>query len=155
MPMLVMRHDFRAPAFGPASTADIYTDALEQFRWADQQGWDFAVVSEHHGLDDGWLPAPLTIAGVIAGMTERIPILLSAAVVPLHDPVRLAEQIAVLDHATKGRVWTVAGAGTGPKSSRCAEPTSSSAASCSRSTSGSCSRRGPVSRSSGGAARSR
>ena len=86
MPMLVMRHDFRAPDFGPASTAEIYTAALEQFRWADQQGWDFAVVSEHHGLDDGWLPAPLTIAGVIAGMTERIPLLLSASIVPLHDP---------------------------------------------------------------------
>jgi len=115
MPMLVMRHDFRAPDFGPASTAEIYTAALEQFRWADQQGWDFAVVSEHHGLDDGWLPAPLTIAGVIAGMTERIPLLLSASIVPLHDPVRLAEQIAVLDHATKGRVWTVAGAGYRPE----------------------------------------
>ena len=63
MPLLAMRHDFRAPDFGPASTSEIYTAALEQFRWADQQGWDFAVLSEHHGLDDGWLPAPLTIAG--------------------------------------------------------------------------------------------
>ena len=115
MPMLVMRHDFRAPAFGPASTADIYTAALDQFRWADRQGWDFAVVSEHHGLDDGWLPAPVTVAGVIAGMTERIPLLLSASIVPLHDPVRLAEQIAVLDHTTKGRIWTVAGAGYRPE----------------------------------------
>ena len=115
MPLLAMRHDFRAPDFGPASVSEIYTAALEQFRWADQQGWDFAVVSEHHGLADGWLPAPLTIAGVIAGMTQRIPLLLSAAVVPLHDPVRLAEQIVVLDHATKGRVWTVAGAGYRPE----------------------------------------
>lgn len=111
MPLLVMRHDFRAPSFGPASAAEIYSAALEQFRWADQHGWDFAVVSEHHGLDDGWLPAPITMAGVIAGRTERIPILLSAVIVPLHDPVRLAEQLAVLDLASGGRVWTVAGAG--------------------------------------------
>jgi alkanesulfonate monooxygenase SsuD/methylene tetrahydromethanopterin reductase-like flavin-dependent oxidoreductase (luciferase family) len=111
MPLLAMRHDFRAPAFGPASAAEIYSAALEQFRWADEQGWDFAVVSEHHGLDDGWLPAPVTLAAVVAGQTKRIPILLSAAIVPLHDPVRLAEQLAVLDLATGGRVWTVAGAG--------------------------------------------
>jgi hypothetical protein len=97
MPLLVMRHDFRAPAFGPASAAEIYGAALEQFRWADQQGWDFAVLSEHHGLDDGWLPAPITMAALVAGMTERIPLLLSAIVVPLHDPVRLAEQLAVVD----------------------------------------------------------
>jgi alkanesulfonate monooxygenase SsuD/methylene tetrahydromethanopterin reductase-like flavin-dependent oxidoreductase (luciferase family) len=111
MPLFVMRHDFRAPSFGPATAPEIYSAALEQFKWADQHGWDFAVVSEHHGLDDGWLPAPVTMAAVIAGMTERIPILLSAAIVPLHDPVRLAEQLAVLDLASGGRVWTVAGAG--------------------------------------------
>jgi alkanesulfonate monooxygenase SsuD/methylene tetrahydromethanopterin reductase-like flavin-dependent oxidoreductase (luciferase family) len=115
MPLLTMRHDFRAPAFGPASMAEIYSTALEQFRWADQKGWDFAVVSEHHGIDDGWLPAPITIAGFVAGMTERIPILLSAVIVPLHDPVRLAEQLAVLDLASQGRIWTVAGAGYRPE----------------------------------------
>lgn len=115
MPLLTMRHDFRAPAFGPASPGEIYSTALEQFRWADQHGWDFAVVSEHHGVDDGWLPAPITIAGFVAGMTERIPILLSAVIVPLHDPVRLAEQLAVLDLASNGRIWTVAGAGYRPE----------------------------------------
>jgi len=109
--MLAMRHDFRAPAFGPASAAEIYSAALEQYRWADAQGWDFAVVSEHHGLDDGWMPAPITLAATVVGATGRIPILLSAVIVPLHDPVRLAEQLAVLDLASGGRVWTVAGAG--------------------------------------------
>jgi alkanesulfonate monooxygenase SsuD/methylene tetrahydromethanopterin reductase-like flavin-dependent oxidoreductase (luciferase family) len=111
LPLLTMRHDFRAPAFGPASQSEIYSAALDQFRWADEQGWNFAVVSEHHGLEDGWLPAPLTIAAVIAGATRNIPILLSALLVTLHDPVRLAEELAVLDHASGGRVWTVAGAG--------------------------------------------
>jgi alkanesulfonate monooxygenase SsuD/methylene tetrahydromethanopterin reductase-like flavin-dependent oxidoreductase (luciferase family) len=111
MPLLAMRHDLRAPAFGPASPSAIYSAALEQFRWADAQGWDFAVLSEHHGLDDGWLPAPVTLAGVVGGGTSRIRIMLSAVIVPLHDPVRLAEQLAVLDLATEGRVWTVAGAG--------------------------------------------
>jgi alkanesulfonate monooxygenase SsuD/methylene tetrahydromethanopterin reductase-like flavin-dependent oxidoreductase (luciferase family) len=111
MPLLTMRHDFRAPAFGPASASEIYSAALEQFRWADAQGWSFAVLSEHHGLDDGWMPAPITLAATVVGATKRIPVLLSAVIVPLHDPVRLAEQLAVLDVASGGRVWTVAGAG--------------------------------------------
>ena len=111
MPFLTMRHDFRAPAFAPASQSEIYTAAMEQYQWADQHGFDFAVVSEHHGLEDGWLPAPLTVAAAVVGATERIPVLVSALIVPLHDPIRLAEQLAVLDHLSRGRVWTVAGAG--------------------------------------------
>lgn len=112
---LTMRHDFRAPVDGSTSLAEIYTAAMDQFRWADEHGFDFAVVSEHHGFPDGWLPAPLTAAAAIAGATRRIPILLSAALVPLHDPIRLAEQLVVLDHLSRGRVWTVAGAGYRPE----------------------------------------
>lgn len=111
MTMLTMRHDFRAPAFGPATTTEIYSAALEQYKWADAQGWDLAVLSEHHGIDDGWLPAPLTIAGVILGATPRIPVFVSASILPLHDPVRIAEQMAVLDNAAPGRLITVFGAG--------------------------------------------
>ncbi|GIU88180.1 MAG TPA: LLM class flavin-dependent oxidoreductase [Candidatus Tectomicrobia bacterium] len=111
MPILTMRQDFRAPAFGPASTRDIYAAAIEQMRWAASQGFDFLVLSEHHGVDDGWMPAPLTMAASLLGATERVPVLLSAAIVPLHDPVRLAEQIAVIDNAHPGRLWTVLGAG--------------------------------------------
>src|SRR4051794_8067053 len=111
MPFLTMRHDFRAPAFAPASQSEIYAVAMEQYQWADRNGFDFAVISEHHGLDDGWMPAPLTVAATVVGATVRIPVLVSALIVPLHDPIRLAEQLAVLDHLSRGRVWTVAGAG--------------------------------------------
>ena len=111
MPLLTMRHDFRAPALGPASMPEIYAAALEQFRWADARGWDFLVVSEHHGVDDGWLPAPITMAGIVLAVTERAPVFVSAAIAPLHDPIRLAEQIAVVDNAFPGRLWTVCGAG--------------------------------------------
>jgi alkanesulfonate monooxygenase SsuD/methylene tetrahydromethanopterin reductase-like flavin-dependent oxidoreductase (luciferase family) len=111
MPLLTMRHDFRAPKFGSASTREIYAAALEQMRWADAHGFDFLVLSEHHAVDDGWMPAPLTMAAALLGMTERTPVLLSAAVLPLHDPIRIAEQIAVIDNAFPGRLWTVLGAG--------------------------------------------
>jgi alkanesulfonate monooxygenase SsuD/methylene tetrahydromethanopterin reductase-like flavin-dependent oxidoreductase (luciferase family) len=111
MPYLCMRHDFRAPAFGPASTAEIYKAAIEQYAWADEQGFDLLVLSEHHGIDDGWQPAPLTMAGVLLGRTKRSRVMISAAILPLHDPIRIAEQIAVLDNAAPGRLWLVLGAG--------------------------------------------
>jgi len=111
MPLMTMRQDFRAPAFGPASTRDIYGAALEQMRWADTHGFDFLVLSEHHAIDDGWMPAPLTMAASLLAMTERAPVLLSASILPLHDPIRVAEQIAVIDNAFPGRLWTVLGAG--------------------------------------------
>lgn len=106
-----MRHDFRAPAFGPASLSEIYSTAMEQYRWADRHGFDFAVLSEHHGVDDGWCSAPLTIASHVVGATERIPVLVSALIVPLHDPVRTAEQLAAIELLAPGRVICVLGAG--------------------------------------------
>jgi alkanesulfonate monooxygenase SsuD/methylene tetrahydromethanopterin reductase-like flavin-dependent oxidoreductase (luciferase family) len=111
MPLLTMRQDFRAPAFGPASTQEIYAAGLEQMRWADAHGFDFLVLSEHHGIEDGWMPAPLTMAAAVLAQTERAPVLLSASILPLHDPIRIAEQIAVIDNAFPGRLWTVFGAG--------------------------------------------
>src|ERR1700759_4395037 len=68
MAFLSMRQDFRAPAFAPESLPEIYATALEQFAWADRHGFDSLVLSEHHGVDDGWMPAPLTMAApVVAG----------------------------------------------------------------------------------------
>ncbi len=115
MPFLTMRHDFRTPRDGTSTQADIYAAAMDQFRWADEHGFDFAVVSEHHGFADGWMPAPITVAAAIVGATERIPLLLSAVLLPLHDPIRIAEQLVVLDHLSRGRVWTVLGAGYRPE----------------------------------------
>jgi alkanesulfonate monooxygenase SsuD/methylene tetrahydromethanopterin reductase-like flavin-dependent oxidoreductase (luciferase family) len=69
------------------------------------------VLSEHHGVDDGYLPAPVTLAAAIAGRTRRIGITIAAVLVPLHDPVRLAEQLAVVSLASGGRVNLVAGLG--------------------------------------------
>ncbi len=108
---LAMRHDFRAPAFGPASAPEIYKAALEQFAWADDHGFTSLVLSEHHGMDDGWLPAPLTMAGVVLARTKQARVTVSASLLPLHDPIRVAEQIAVLDNAFPHRLWIVFGAG--------------------------------------------
>jgi len=111
MAFLSMRQDFRAPVFAPASSQEIYAVALEQFEWADAHGFDSLVLSEHHGVDDGWMPAPLTMAGAVLARSTRARVMVSAAILPLHDPIRVAEQIAVLDNAFPGRMWVVFGAG--------------------------------------------
>jgi alkanesulfonate monooxygenase SsuD/methylene tetrahydromethanopterin reductase-like flavin-dependent oxidoreductase (luciferase family) len=106
-----MRQDFRAPEFSPASRTELYAAALDMFTWADEHGFDMLVLSEHHGLDDGWLPAPLTIAPAVLARTKSARVLISAALLPLHDPIRIAEQIAVIDNAFPGRLSVVLGAG--------------------------------------------
>jgi alkanesulfonate monooxygenase SsuD/methylene tetrahydromethanopterin reductase-like flavin-dependent oxidoreductase (luciferase family) len=111
MTMIGLRYDLRAPAFGSVGHAEMYAACLDQSAWADQLGLDFVVLSEHHGVEDGYLPAPLTLAAAIAGRTKNIRISIAAVLVPLHDPVRLAEQLAVLDLASGGRVSVIAGLG--------------------------------------------
>ncbi len=111
MAFLSMRHDFRAPAFAPESSQEVYATALAQFAWADEHGFDSLVLSEHHGVDDGWMPAPLTMAAAVLARTAHARLMISAAILPLHDPIRIAEQIAVLDNAFPGRMWVVFGAG--------------------------------------------
>jgi alkanesulfonate monooxygenase SsuD/methylene tetrahydromethanopterin reductase-like flavin-dependent oxidoreductase (luciferase family) len=79
--------------------------------WADEHGFNSLVLSEHHGVDDGWCPAPLTIAAAVLARTKRARVMISASVLPLHDPIRIAEQITVLDNAFPGRLWITFGAG--------------------------------------------
>jgi alkanesulfonate monooxygenase SsuD/methylene tetrahydromethanopterin reductase-like flavin-dependent oxidoreductase (luciferase family) len=115
MAIIGVRYDLRNPPFGSASHAQLYAACLEQCAWADEHGFDTIVLSEHHGVADGYLPAPLTLAAAIAGRTRRIRITIAAVLVPLHDPIRFAEQVAVLDLASGSRFGFVAGLGYRPE----------------------------------------
>ncbi|CAM5709938.1 hypothetical protein SBADM41S_02757 [Streptomyces badius] len=66
-------------------------------------------------MANSWLPSPFTFAGAVFGATRRIAVTVSAIIGPLHDPLRLAEDIAVLDLLSAGRLVTVAGIGYRPK----------------------------------------
>ena len=107
----VTRYDFRAPGADPATRQEIFARAVEQAAYLDQHGQDALMVSEHHLSDDGYLPSPLVVASAFAAVTSRIPISVSALLVNLYEPVRLAEDLAVLDHLSKGRVSYTLGLG--------------------------------------------
>jgi len=114
MALSVIRFDMRQPGREPAAVAQAYATALDMAEWADAKGFDMLVLSEHHGAADGFIPSPLVFAGAVAGRTKRIPMNVAALLVPLHDPIRLAEDIAVLDLASNGRISIVAGLGYRP-----------------------------------------
>jgi len=115
MIMIGLRYDLRVPPFATVTHAEQYAACLDQSAWAEEHGFDFVALSEHHGVEDGFMPAPLTLAGAIAGRTRRLAINVAAILVPLHDPVRLAEQLATLDLVSGSRVSVVAGLGYRPE----------------------------------------
>lgn len=108
---LGIRFDLRVPDFGPATHREQYAAALEMSSWAERLGFRFVALSEHHGTPDGYLSAPFTLAAAILGRTSEIKLNVAAALLPLHDPIRLAEQLAVIDLIAPGRFSFVAGAG--------------------------------------------
>jgi alkanesulfonate monooxygenase SsuD/methylene tetrahydromethanopterin reductase-like flavin-dependent oxidoreductase (luciferase family) len=102
--------DMRVPEFG-TSRSKSYAEALDMCAWADTRGFAHINVMEHHGAEDGYMPAPFVFGGAVAARTKNLKIVLGAVLLPLHDPVKLAEQIAVADIISGGRVKAVMGTG--------------------------------------------
>jgi alkanesulfonate monooxygenase SsuD/methylene tetrahydromethanopterin reductase-like flavin-dependent oxidoreductase (luciferase family) len=110
---IAFRFDMRAPDFGTDRTR-LYREMLEMVSWGDRHGFTHVRISEHHGVADGYLPAPLIAAAAVAARTERLRIVIAALVLTLHNPVTVAEQIAVLDHLSGGRLDVTLAAGYVP-----------------------------------------
>jgi len=112
--MFTLRFDMRLRD-GFASAPELYRAALEMAAWGEQHGAALAMVSEHHASSDGYLPAPLVLASALAARTTKLPIQIAALLVPLHDPIELAEQMAVLDIVSGGRVSYICALGYRPE----------------------------------------
>ena len=112
--MYVVRFDLRAPGVDGRGRAARHRTAVDMARFVDQQGCASIVVSEHHASDDGYLPSPFVLAGAMAAATSATPIVVAVALLPLYDPVRLAEDIITLDHLSEGRAMVVLGLGYRP-----------------------------------------
>jgi len=114
MPISILRFNFVLPGRDPATLSEMYRTGVEMAEVADRNGFMAVTVEEHHGVDDGWSPAPLTIAGLMLGRAKNIRLMVQALLVPLNDPIRVAEAVAVLDLASGGRINVVAGLGYRP-----------------------------------------
>ncbi len=111
--MTTVSFDMRAPAWG-TPTSTLYGAALEMAAYADGIGVDRIGLMEHHGSEDGYLPQPFVMGGGVAAVTKRCSLMLGAVILPLHDPVKIAEQIAIVDLMSNGRLNVIFGAGYVP-----------------------------------------
>jgi len=91
--------------------ADLYGAAIDMCAWAESRPCLAAVVSQHHGVEDGYLPSPIPLAAAIAARTGSLAIVVAALLVALYEPVKLAEDMAVVDLISRGRVSYVVGIG--------------------------------------------
>jgi alkanesulfonate monooxygenase SsuD/methylene tetrahydromethanopterin reductase-like flavin-dependent oxidoreductase (luciferase family) len=112
----VLRLNMSGCGQGPdkALEADRFQAALDMAAYADSHGFAIVNVEEHHDVTIGWLSSPLPMAAAIAARTKRVQIRGSAVLVTLYDPVRLAEEMALLDVISRGRFVLCAGQGYRP-----------------------------------------
>jgi len=106
----MQKHDIPARSY-----VDLYKNHLEVVEMADQEGMDFYFVAEHH-FDMGFseCPSPGSFLGAASQRTKRIRLGPLVYVLPLWNPIRVAEEIAMLDNLTEGRLECGFGAGIGP-----------------------------------------
>jgi alkanesulfonate monooxygenase SsuD/methylene tetrahydromethanopterin reductase-like flavin-dependent oxidoreductase (luciferase family) len=103
----------RAPSTG-APAHELYTAALDMAAWSESRGCLSAMVCEHHSASDGYLPSPMVLASAMAARTSSLPIVVAVVLLPLYEPVRLAEEMVVLDIISQGRTSVVAAIGYRP-----------------------------------------
>jgi alkanesulfonate monooxygenase SsuD/methylene tetrahydromethanopterin reductase-like flavin-dependent oxidoreductase (luciferase family) len=102
--VFTIRFSMRAMTADPAERADQYGALLDMAAWSETHGCLAAIISEHHGVDDGYLPSPVPVAAALAVRTTTLPINVAALLLPFYEPVKLAEDLAVVDLLSRGRV---------------------------------------------------
>ena len=96
---------FRNPAAWRRPFPDVYRDELALIEHAEVLGYDTIWLTEHHFADDGYSPSIIPLAAAIAARTERVRIGFNLLLLPLHNAIRVAEDIAMLDHMSGGRAF--------------------------------------------------
>jgi alkanesulfonate monooxygenase SsuD/methylene tetrahydromethanopterin reductase-like flavin-dependent oxidoreductase (luciferase family) len=88
---------------------ELYADCLDLVARLEQAGYDFFFLGEHHFMDNQWNPSPQVLLGAMAARTSVMRLGTNVLLTPLHNPLRLAEDLAVLDNISNGRMEIVFG----------------------------------------------
>lgn len=107
---LILTYDMWGPSFAKVPLREQYAAMLDQCEYADRNGFHAVCFNEHHATDDGYMPSPLVAISAVAARTRKVA-LRPLILVPLYDPLRLAEDLAVIDLISDGRLEPVLGAG--------------------------------------------
>lgn len=97
-------YDFRNPPQWERPWDALYADVLDTIAWSEEAGFRGAWVPEHHLAQDGYMPSPLTALAAIAARTRHLKLGSAIALAPLYHPLRFAEDCAVLDIISGGRL---------------------------------------------------
>src|SRR3954468_8102968 len=111
----VLRLNMTLPGLDPAALSQRYRTALDMAAQADSAGFVAISIDEHQGAPDGWMPSPLVFAGMLAARTSQVFISLQALLLPLHDPLRVAEDLITADLVSGGRIAVTVGLGYRPE----------------------------------------
>jgi alkanesulfonate monooxygenase SsuD/methylene tetrahydromethanopterin reductase-like flavin-dependent oxidoreductase (luciferase family) len=101
---LGLMFSFRNPPEWALPMEDVYRSEFRLIEAAEALGYDTIWLTEHHFAEDGYSPSLVPLAGAIAARTDRVRIGTNLLLLPLYHPVRLAEDFAVLDVMSSGRV---------------------------------------------------
>lgn len=104
MTRLGVWYDFRNPARWRQPWPSLYRELLDQAAHAEQLGFASIWLSEHHFSDEGYLPSLSAVLGALAMRTSRARLGTAVLLAPLHHPLRLAEDLAVIDQLSGGRL---------------------------------------------------
>ncbi|HEY2653831.1 MAG TPA: LLM class flavin-dependent oxidoreductase [Solirubrobacteraceae bacterium] len=110
IPRIGLYCDLRNPG-GAKSWSEVYAGTLERIVEAERRGLDAVWVTEHHGFADGYLPQPLVFCSAVAARTRNLRIGTGIVIAPLMHPLALAEQAAIVDLVSAGRLELGLGAG--------------------------------------------
>jgi len=90
--------------FDAQVAVDTYSNHLAAWVEMEKQGFDGIAINEHHSTPFGLNNSPNLIAAAISRLTTKLKILVYANLLPLHEPLRLAEELAMLDCLSNGRL---------------------------------------------------
>jgi alkanesulfonate monooxygenase SsuD/methylene tetrahydromethanopterin reductase-like flavin-dependent oxidoreductase (luciferase family) len=97
-------YDFRNPPEWRKPFVDLYAEALDFIEWTESIGFDGAWVPEHHSTDEGYVPSPLVALAAIAARTKKMKLGTGVALAAFYHPVRFAEDCAMIDVISNGRL---------------------------------------------------